>query len=92
MPVLGLGTWMLTSQTAARVSNALASGYRMVDTSADYLTQSGIGKALRAAGFPREEIFVITKVEEDDDGYEATRKNLAEMKLEYADLVKLDYV
>jgi diketogulonate reductase-like aldo/keto reductase len=87
MPVLGLGTWMLTSQTAARVSNALASGYRMVDTSADYLTQSGIGKALRAAGFPREEIFVITKVEDDDDGYEATRKNLAEMKLEYADLV-----
>ncbi len=87
MPVLGLGSWMLTSHTAERVTNAIALGYRMVDTSGDYLTQGGIGRAIRASGMPRDELFIVTKVEEDDDGYDATRKNLDELKLEYADLV-----
>ena len=87
MPVLGLGSWMLTSHTAERVTNAIALGYRMVDTSGDYQTQGGIGRAIRASGMPRDELFIVTKVEEDDDGYDATRKNLDELKLEYADLV-----
>ena len=87
MPVLGLGSWMLTSNTAARVAHALSLGYRMVDTSGDYMTQGGIGKAIRATGMRRDALYIVTKVEEDDDGYEATRKNLAELKLDYADLV-----
>src|SRR5689334_13066174 len=87
MPVLGLGSWMLTSHTADRVANAIGLGYRMIDTSGDYMTQRGIGKAIRACGVPRDQLFIVTKVEEDDDGYEATRKNLEELKLDYADLV-----
>jgi 2,5-diketo-D-gluconate reductase A len=87
MPLLGLGTWMLTSHTAELVGLALTLNYRMVDTSADYHTQPGIGKALRLAEVPRESIYVIIKVEDTDEGYEATRKNLDELKLAYADLV-----
>lgn len=87
MPVLGLGSWMLTSHTAERVATAISLGYRMIDTSADYLTQRGIGKAIRACGLARDQLFIVTKVEEDDDGYEATRKNLDELELDYADLV-----
>ena len=87
MPVLGMGSWMLTSDTAGRVLNALSAGYRLLDTSGDYMTQGGIGKAIRASGIARDEIYVVTKVEEDDDGHAATRKNLDELKLDYADLV-----
>jgi 2,5-diketo-D-gluconate reductase A len=87
MPLLGLGTWMLTSHTADAVCRALDAGYRLIDTSGDYLTQPGIGKAIAASEAPRDSLYVVTKVEEDDDGYAATRKNLAELKLDYVDLV-----
>jgi diketogulonate reductase-like aldo/keto reductase len=87
MPLLGLGSWMLTTHTVEAVQHALELGYRMIDTSADYLTQPGIGRALRRSSVPRDEIFVVMKVEEDENGYEATIKNLEELKLAYADLV-----
>src|SRR5215207_9393702 len=87
MPLLGLGSWMLTTHTAEAVQHALELGYRMIDTSADYLTQPGIGRALRRSAVPRDEIFVVMKVEENEDGYQATVKNLEELKLAYADLV-----
>jgi 2,5-diketo-D-gluconate reductase A len=87
MPLLGLGSWMLTTHTAEAVQHAFELGYRMVDTSADYLTQAGIGRAMRRSAVPRDEIFVVMKVEEDEDGYEATVRNLEELKLAYADLV-----
>ena len=87
MPLLGLGTWMLTTHTAESVQHALELGYRMVDTSADYMTQPGIGRAMRRHPAPRESIFIAMKVEENEDGYKATVKNLEELKLAYADLV-----
>lgn len=87
MPVLGAGTWQLKHHTADTVSQALQAGYRMFDTSGDYHTQRGIGEALRSHAAPRDQIFVVTKIEETDDAYEATRRNLAELRLEYVDLV-----
>jgi 2,5-diketo-D-gluconate reductase A len=87
MPLLGLGTWHLTHHTVSSLCSALELGYRMVDTSADYHTQRGIGDAIRSCGFDRDTLFIVTKVDPDDDGYEATRRNLAQMKLNYADLV-----
>jgi 2,5-diketo-D-gluconate reductase A len=87
MPLLGLGTWMLTTHTTESVQHALELGYRMVDTSADYMTQPGIGRALRRHPAPRESIFIVMKVEETEDGYDATVKNLEELKLAYANLV-----
>lgn len=87
MPAFGLGTWELTDDTAGAVENALGLGYRMIDTSGDYGTQPGIGQGIRRSGVDREEIFLVTKVEEDEDAYEATVHNLRELGLDYADLM-----
>ena len=87
MPVLGLGTWQLDDDTVGTVEEALRLGYRMIDTSGDYGTQAGIGDALRRTDLDRAEIFLVTKVEEDEDAYEATRRNLDELGVEYADLM-----
>jgi 2,5-diketo-D-gluconate reductase A len=87
MPAIGLGTWQLRHHTTDTVLQALEAGYRMIDTSADYHTQRGIGEAIRAYGVPRESLFVVTKIEETDDAYEATQRNLAELRLDYVDLV-----
>jgi 2,5-diketo-D-gluconate reductase A len=87
MPVIGMGSWMLTSHTAEVVQHGFELGYRMVDTSADYHTQSGVGRALLRSDVPRDAVFISTKVEETEDGYDATVKNLKELRLAYADLV-----
>jgi diketogulonate reductase-like aldo/keto reductase len=87
IPVIGLGTWMLTSHTADAVQHAFDLGYRLVDTSADYKTQKGIGKALRTGGQKRESLYVAMKVEPEEDGYDAMRRNLDELKLDHVDLV-----
>jgi diketogulonate reductase-like aldo/keto reductase len=86
MPLLGLGTWHLNHHTVESLCNALGLGYRMLDTSFDYHTQRGIGDAIHACGIERDELYLITKVEPDEDGYAAIRRNLAQMKVNYADL------
>jgi diketogulonate reductase-like aldo/keto reductase len=87
MPAIGCGTWQLNHHTADTVLQAIRLGYRMIDTSGNYHTQRGIGEALRQAGLPRNALFIVTKIEETDDAYDTTRRNLAELKLDYADLV-----
>lgn len=87
MPVMGLGTWQLTDDTAAAVAHALESGYQMVDTSGDYGTQPGVGAAIREADVPRDDVYLVTKVEQDEDALRATRKNVEELGLDHADLM-----
>jgi 2,5-diketo-D-gluconate reductase A len=87
MPALGLGTWQLTHDTAQTVEEALRRGYRMLETSSDYGTHAGIGDALQRSDVDREAIFVVTKVEEDEDAYDGTRRDLHELRLDYADLI-----
>jgi 2,5-diketo-D-gluconate reductase A len=87
IPVIGLGSWMLTSHTTEAVQHAFELGYRMVDTSSDYKTQPGIGKAVRRYNRPRESLYIVMKVEPEENGYDATSRNLEELKLAYADLV-----
>jgi 2,5-diketo-D-gluconate reductase A len=87
MPLLGLGTWQLTSHTVDAVRSALEAGFRMLDTAADYHTQRGIGDAIRASGIERDSLFVVTKIEADEDAYAATLKNLGQLRLNYVDLV-----
>jgi 2,5-diketo-D-gluconate reductase A len=91
MPIIGLGTWNLTHSTAALVSHALHLGYPMIDTSGDYGTQPGIAEGVKKAGVSRESLYIVTKVENTDDGYEATKRNLAELQLSYADLVLIHH-
>src|SRR4030065_2245633 len=86
MPVLGLGTWQLTVDTARNVAYALELGYPLIDTSSDYGTQPGIGEAIRTSNIDRTDIYVVTKVEETDDAFERMQTNLRELGLEYVDL------
>lgn len=87
MPRLGLGTYQLRTHTVETVLRALEAGYRMIDTSGDYHTQRGIGEALSHCDLDRSDYFVVTKIEETDDAYQAVRRNLNELRLDYADLV-----
>ena len=87
MPLLGLGTWELQAHTTETVCRALELGFRMLDTSPGYHTQRGIGAAIRACGFERRDIYVITQVEPLGDPYAALHKNLSQLRLDYADLV-----
>lgn len=57
MPVLGLGTWQLTENTAETVETALLLGYRLIDTSGDYGTQPGIGEGIGRSGVERSDFY-----------------------------------
>lgn len=88
MPLTGFGTWQLRGAEATRaVSEAIRLGYRLIDTSGDYGNQPEIGKVIKSCGISRQDLFVVTKIEEDDDAYEATKDNLQDLGLDYADLV-----
>ncbi|MFJ3924694.1 aldo/keto reductase [Streptomyces sp. NPDC090022] len=63
MPQLGFGVWQIPDAEAERsVASALEAGYRSIDTAAVYGNEAGTGRALAAAGVPREELFVTTKL------------------------------
>lgn len=87
MPVLGLGTWQLTRDTAGVVAGALRAGYHMIDTSGDYGTQPGIADGIQRSDIDRGDLYVVTKIEETDDAFLAVQRNLRELKLDHANLV-----
>lgn len=87
MPVMGLGTWLLTKDTAGTVEHAIELGYRLIDTSSDYGTQPGIGQAIKNSSVDRDELYITTKVEETDDSYKRVKSNLKELQLDYVELM-----
>lgn len=87
MPVIGFGTWQLIRDTVGTVQAALEAGYRMIDTSGDYGTQPGIAEALRRVDIRRGDVYLVTKVEEDEDTYGGTRDRLRELGVDHADLM-----
>lgn len=91
IPQLGLGVWQANDTEAEfAVSEALDAGYRLVDTAAAYGNQTGVGKALAYSSVPRSELFITTKLQNSDQGYETTIKafeiSLDKLGLEYLDL------
>jgi 2,5-diketo-D-gluconate reductase B len=67
IPAIGFGTWQLTGEECVEgVRDALELGYRHIDTARMYGNEREVGEGLRAAGVPREEIFLTTKVWRDD--------------------------
>jgi 2,5-diketo-D-gluconate reductase A len=77
MPVIGLGTWQLTNDTAETIDGALEAGYRMIDTAVDYGSQAGIGAALaRGPAWRARSIFVVTKIEETDEPFAGVVRDL----------------
>ena len=89
IPALGLGTWQLIGETCTRVvRKALELGYRHIDTAEIYGNQREIGTAIK--GFPREELFITSKVWTNHLRYEdvlkACEQTLEELGTDYLDL------
>ena len=74
IPWLGLGVFLSKqgAETEQAVRWALEIGYRHIDTAAIYGNEEDVGRALRASGVPREQVFVTTKVWNADQGYQSS--------------------
>lgn len=78
MPILGFGVFQVPdpAQCEQAVSEALESGYRLIDTAAAYMNEEAVGAAIKKSGIPREELFITTKLWVQDAGYEKCKKSL----------------
>jgi 2,5-diketo-D-gluconate reductase A len=91
IPQLGFGVFQVPPEdTQEVVEEALASGYRHVDTAAAYRNEAGVGAALAATGLDRDEVFVTTKLWNSEQGYDSTLaafdKSLERLGLDRVDL------
>ena len=91
MPQLGFGVFQIPDPVdcEAAVSGALELGYRLIDTAAAYGNEEAVGKAIRASGVPREEIFLVTKLWISDTNGDKARaafeRSLARLDMDYVD-------
>jgi 2,5-diketo-D-gluconate reductase A len=73
VPAVGLGVWQTPAEDTERaVSAALSAGYRHVDTAAAYGNEEGVGRAVAASGLPRDDVYVVTKLWNSEQGYDST--------------------
>lgn len=92
MPMIGFGVYQVSDEeTEKAVLSALEQGYRLLDTAAIYGNEAGVGRAIKASGIPREEVFVTTKLWiQRQDAFNGTQKALDEslrrLGLDYVDL------
>lgn len=92
MPRLGLGTYRSAEggDVERSVTAALEYGYRSIDTASLYGNEAGIGRAIAASGVPRSEIFLTSKVWNDEQGFDATlaafERSLTRLGTDYLDL------
>ncbi len=92
MPRLGLGTYRSAQggEVEAAVKAALDLGYRSIDTASLYGNEEGIGRAVAESGLPREEVFVTSKVGNNEQGYDsalqALARSLRHLRTGYLDL------
>ncbi len=96
MPLLGLGVYdMYGKEAEAAISRALEIGYRLIDTAAMYRNETETGRAIRNSALPREQIFVTTKVNNSNQGYDDTLKafdaSRKKMGLDYVDLYMIHW-
>ena len=94
MPAIGFGVYQVPVEDMERiVSEALETGYRMIDTAASYFNEEQVGNAIRRSGLKREDIFVTTKLwvqdYEYDDALRAFDRSMKLLGLDYLDLYLL---
>src|SRR5437763_16115354 len=77
MPVLGFGVYAVPAEETERVvTDALAAGYRHIDTAAAYENEAAVGRAIAASGIAREELFLTSKLWISDAGDDNARRAL----------------
>ncbi len=91
IPQLGFGVFQVPPEDTQKVvEEALAAGYRHIDTAGAYRNERGVGAALAASGIPREEVFVTTKLWNSQQGHDSTLeaigKSLGRLGMERVDL------
>ena len=96
IPSIGFGVFLIpNSEVVAAVSTALACGYRHLDTASIYKNEEGVGEAVRASNLPRKDIFITTKIWNDDQGTGKTKAacfaSLDRLGLDYLDLALIHW-
>lgn len=92
MPWFGLGVFKVEngSEATESVKAAIKNGYRSIDTAAVYKNEEGVGIGIKESGVAREELFITSKVWNEDQGYDTTlaafEKSLERLQLDYLDL------
>jgi len=95
MPAIGFGTMELPHRPAELVAAAIAAGYRHIDTARKYGTEERVGEGIRASGIARNELFVTTKVTEENareaDFLRSAETSLKALGLNYVDLLLIHW-
>jgi 2,5-diketo-D-gluconate reductase A len=92
MPILGFGVFQVKDLAVCErsVVDAIATGYRLIDTAASYGNEEAVGKAIKRSGVTREDLFITTKLWIQSDGYNGTKRafenSLKRLQLDYVDL------
>lgn len=91
MPMEGFGVFQISEPECERVvADAVAAGYRSIDTASSYGNEEAVGRALRTCGIGREELFITTKAYIHEMGYDRTRqafeRSLRKLQTDYLDL------
>lgn len=95
MPQLGFGVFQVTDlkQCEQAVVDAIASGYRLIDTAAAYQNEAAVGRAIKRSGVDRKELFITSKLWVSDANYERAKKgietSLNNLGVDYLDLYLL---
>ena len=92
MPLLGYGLYKVDPAEGERcISDAIAAGYRLIDTAQYYGNEECVGRAIAKSGIPREEFFIVTKIWIDNSGeekaYAALQESFKRLGTDYIDLI-----
>ena len=98
MPLLGFGVFQVPEADVCEkaVTDAIASGYRLIDTAAAYMNEEAVGAAIAKCGVPREELFIATKLWVQDASYEgakaAVERSLKKLGTDYYEKLIEEYI
>ena len=93
MPILGFGVYQVPDHNECErvVSEALETGYRLIDTAQAYFNEEAVGSAIKKSGIDRKDIFLVTKVWVSNGGYEKAKasidESLRKLQTDYLDLI-----